>query len=115
MKTYYMHRDRLGGCVAYRDGVPLPPYHHVWNHSPTGFGWSYAGSGPAQLALALLCDATGDIELARELHQEFKSAVVAPETRDQWFITDEWIQGWASAAVRFKEEARHQARKGDAS
>lgn len=26
----------------------------VRNHSPTGFAWGYGGSGPAQLALAVL-------------------------------------------------------------
>ena len=26
----------------------------LFNHSPTGFEWGYAGSGPVQLALAIL-------------------------------------------------------------
>jgi len=26
----------------------------LFNHSPTGFEWGYGGSGPAQLALAIL-------------------------------------------------------------
>lgn len=33
--------------------------HHV-KHSPTGFSWGYAGSGPAELARCLLIDALGD-------------------------------------------------------
>ena len=32
------------------------PSQKIWNHSPTGFEWGYGGSGPAQLALALLLD-----------------------------------------------------------
>jgi hypothetical protein len=32
-------------------------------NSPTGFGWGYGGSGPAQLALALLADSLGDNDL----------------------------------------------------
>lgn len=32
----------------------LSLYTQVVNHSPTGFNWGYMGSGPAQLALALL-------------------------------------------------------------
>ena len=30
----------------------------VARHSPNGFGWGYGGSGPAQLALAILLRAT---------------------------------------------------------
>ena len=30
------------------------------SHSPTGLEWGYVGSGPSQLALALLCDALGE-------------------------------------------------------
>jgi hypothetical protein len=46
-------------------------------HSPSGFEWGYGGSGPAQLALALLADALGDVELAQEHYQNFKWAVVS--------------------------------------
>jgi hypothetical protein len=42
-----------------RDGVESP-LRHVVMHSPTGFAWSYGGSGPADLALSLLVDALGD-------------------------------------------------------
>lgn len=34
------------------------------NHSPDGLSWGYAGSGPAQLALALCADLIGDDALA---------------------------------------------------
>jgi uncharacterized protein (DUF2249 family) len=35
---------------------PLPPRNDLYNHSPNGFEWGYGGSGPAQLALAILAD-----------------------------------------------------------
>jgi hypothetical protein len=39
------------------DGIePLP---HVVRHSPTGFEWGYGGSGPADLALSIVCDVLG--------------------------------------------------------
>jgi hypothetical protein len=50
---------------------------HLEVHSPDGFAWGYGGSGPADLAVALLADATGDSYLAVVKHQAFKSAVVA--------------------------------------
>lgn len=57
------------------------------NHSPTGFEWSYAGSGPAQLALALIADATGDDERALRVYQDFKFEVVASLRRMGWTMT----------------------------
>ena len=47
------------------------------NHSPSGFEVGYCGSGPAQLALALLLDYTDDEEVALDHHQEFKNEVVS--------------------------------------
>lgn len=40
---------------VYLNGKRLDPAHSlkVRNHSPDGFNWGYAGSGPAQLALAI--------------------------------------------------------------
>lgn len=41
------------------------------NHSPDGFNWGYAGSGPAQLALAIL------LEQALSHYQQFKWDVIS--------------------------------------
>lgn len=62
------------------------------NHSPTGFEWGYGGSGPAQLALAILADALGDDELAEEIYQTFKSRVVAELPAEGWRLTLEQVQ-----------------------
>ena len=56
------------------------------NHSPTGFSWGFSGSGPAQLALALLLDATSIPETALAYYQEFKSAIVAG-----WDFNGSWV------------------------
>jgi len=47
------------------------------NHSPTGFEWGYGGSGPAQLALAILAEHLGDDRGALNLYQDFKWACIA--------------------------------------
>jgi hypothetical protein len=47
------------------------------DHSPSGFECGYSGSGPAQLALALLLYYTGDEAFALDHHQEFKTGVVS--------------------------------------
>lgn len=49
----------------------------VRNHSPDGFNWGYGGSGPAQLALAILLRLLPTKEHACELYQDFKFKIVA--------------------------------------
>jgi hypothetical protein len=68
------------------------------NHSPTGFEWGYAGSGPAQLALALLADATRRDATAVALHQSFKFKVITPLARDRtWEMTEDDVIRHAAA------------------
>jgi len=66
----------------------------VVNHSPTGFCWGYAGSGPAQLALAILLDYfNGDRERALSLYQDFKFKVIAQLPMDEDFVlTDQRVE-----------------------
>ena len=66
---------------------PLNPRLDLANKSPDGFQWGYAGSGPAQLALALIADATGDDALALRTYQLFKERFVAIWGQT-WTITD---------------------------
>lgn len=74
------------------NGRPLALRLEIRNHSPSGFSWGYGGSGPAQTALALLCDATGNDKEAERYYQHFKELVVArlPEGED-WEMTDSEI------------------------
>jgi hypothetical protein len=83
--------------VVLKNGVPLDPARSlaVRNHSPTGFAWSYSGSGPAQLALALLLEETDNQRLAETHYQAFKAEVIARLPRDQrWTITSADIRRW---------------------
>jgi hypothetical protein len=47
----------------------------MYNHSPDGFNWGYGGSGPAQLALAILLRIL-TVDEAMKLHQAFKFKVI---------------------------------------
>ena len=60
------------------DGKVLDPSHSqkVRNHSPDGFNWGYGGSGPAQLALALMLLVMDDQTAVRH-YQDFKWRVIA--------------------------------------
>ena len=61
------------------------------NRSPSGFEWGYGSSGPAQLALALLLDYTGDEAFALDHYQAFKTEVVSQldcaESARSWRLT----------------------------
>ena len=74
------------------------PSQELWNHSPDGFQWGYGGSGPAQLALALLLDATGASAPAVHWHQSFKSQYVAG-WGDQWEISKLEILTWITSQI----------------
>lgn len=58
-------RHQLEGDAKSRqvwlDGEKLDPRpsQRLCNHSPDGFSWGYGGSGPAQLALAIMLELTG--------------------------------------------------------
>lgn len=48
----------------------------IINHSPDGFSHSYGGSGPAQLALAILLEICPE-KIAKENYQDFKWEEIA--------------------------------------
>ncbi len=78
---------------------PLHTRLDLANHSFTGFEWGYGGSGPAQLALALLARATSNDRLALNLYQTFKTQIVASLDEDEWTLTQEFILRWASRRI----------------
>ena len=97
MKTYQGTRGRNGtAAVTVQDtsvASRLDTRRKLRNHSPDGFEWGYVGSGPTQLALALLADhfGPGRERLATALYVDFKFAVVAGLPRDGWTLTTEQI------------------------
>lgn len=87
MKTYRGTRgDAVGSCNVTVNGRRLRLRLDVRNHSPTGFEWGYSGSGPAQLALAILCDHLGDDAESQKLYQGFKWLIVT-NLDDEWTLT----------------------------
>ena len=85
------------------------PLTHVSYHSPDGFEWGYAGSGPADLALAILADYFNESaefvlaalrsmwtprSKAATLHQSFKEQFLAVEHRDEWQLHSDVIEAW---------------------
>ena len=103
-RVYRGERLRDGNCSVWFEHAavqqngneptrrPLSLHLEVRGHSPTGFAWGYGGSGPAQLALALLVDALGDAELAEQHYQAFK-----------WSFVARWTESWSITAREIRE------------
>jgi len=87
----YEGRRRFWATRVTVDGRPLPFRRDLRCHSPAEFEWGYGGSGPAQLALAILADHLGDDQEALNLYQRFKWAVVAGLPRLHWTLTSSQI------------------------
>ena len=82
------------------DGAPLDWRSSlaVRNHSPTGPAWGYGGSGPAQLALAILLAVT-DAATAERFYQQFKWSVIAPIEPDRRALDAGDVLNWLESAV----------------
>lgn len=98
MRVYQGKRDGFAVDVTV-NGRPLNPRLDLWNHSPSGFEWGYCGSGPAQLALALLADCLDNPVDATAWHQQFKFSVVAGLPYAGWTLTDEAIRGTITTLI----------------
>ncbi len=75
-------------------------------HSPTGFAWGYGGSGPAQLALAILLESGIGTSRALALYQDFKWEYIAtlPTGDRRWYLRLD-VEAWAQARERARREA----------
>lgn len=78
------------------DGMEISPKRSqkLVNHSPDGFNWGYGGSGPAQLALAILLHFTSDEEWSLRNYQTFKSEVIAGLHESGFVIPSELVVDW---------------------
>lgn len=75
------------------NGSPLALCQNIYNHS-SEFAWGYSGSGPSQLALAIIVNEFGsDLNHHPCHYQDFKFEVVAglPE---RFKLTSEDIHNW---------------------
>lgn len=91
-QAYHGRRSTAGGGVGETyverpDGRPLDLRLDLIRHSPAGFEWGYAGSGPSQLALAILADYLDDDDRARELYMDFRDLIIAALDGAEWRIT----------------------------
>lgn len=87
-------REKINSCTSFV------------NHSPDGFQWGYLGSGPAQLAFAILFDFIVEnnknntiiesVNLTKKYYQKFKEDVISKIHKENDFnldasIIDSWL------------------------
>jgi hypothetical protein len=96
-KFLVYHGKRIEGGV--RVWVEDPETHqeaelpHVQKHSPTGFEWGYGGSGPADLALAILAYHLEMDGVSSGLYQQFKMAFVQ-NFGEEWSLRRSVVDKW---------------------
>ena len=98
MKVYRGSRSGYDRQVIVVEGgvsadLSPEPSQEIINHSPDGGYWGYSGSGPAQLALGLLLDGTGEREIANKYYQLFLAEAVA-QFSESWEISKVAIRRW---------------------
>ena len=109
MVVFAGSRNKDGGTTVYWWNTDagrgtahlLPMYLDEKNSSPTGLEWGYNGSGPAQLAYALLRFYLGKFmgsrvagKWAQDYHQKFKDEVIAGLPREGWQMVETRIFDW---------------------
>jgi hypothetical protein len=98
-------RGEVRSRRVWLDGVELDPAKSLkmFRHSPDGFNWGYHGSGPAQLALAILIELV-DTGTAVRWYQSFKNGFIAKLPADRDFDAE------IPVAWRLRIEAHRQIR-----
>ncbi|MGB6540107.1 MAG: DUF6166 domain-containing protein [Xanthobacteraceae bacterium] len=92
MKTYEGKRT-IDGLVVTVDGKPLPEHYEVKQFTKRGFEWTYDGTSPRQLALAILFDHLGDKDRAIALSEPYMKDIVANLDND-WRLTGEDVDAY---------------------
>lgn len=84
--------------VTVSDDECLPKRYDLLSASPSGFSWGFSGSGPSQLAMAILAHAFDD-GFACEHYQRFKREVVANLPEDRWTLRKSELDAWRQEVV----------------
>ena len=104
------HNSNIAGVknAVHIDGNFLSPERSIklCNHSPDGFSWGYHGSGPAQLALALLLEAGASDKEAQRYHQEFKRDKISTLEKFAFHLKGSAVLDWL-AGCRAADRLQH--------
>jgi hypothetical protein len=84
-------------CVNGRTRA-LKPRLDIHMHADA-FEWGYGGSGPAQLALALVAECAGRKFAVPRVYRRIKKRLVAKFPRDGWTLTEERLRDEIADAI----------------
>ncbi len=108
----YRVNQRGGACLVTiaddaGDESVLTPAHldpqFEARHSPDGFQWGYAGSGPAELARAILVRVIEEDDRVRHprCYQSFKAEVISKIRKDEFELdfkaVRQWYEDWLAS------------------
>jgi hypothetical protein len=84
-------------AIIYVDGKELdlnPSKVNVYDYGADSSEFGYFGSGPSQTAAAILYDITGDKELTKRYHQDFKREFIANFEQNGFVLLESQVQNW---------------------
>ena len=100
------------GCIVELDNegyiTQLSPEKslQIVNHNPDDFQWGHWGSGPAQLAAAILYEVTEDLNRSRQYYQFFKHDHVGKWHGDTFTISETEVWDWLKSVERLRHSNR---------
>lgn len=102
--TLHLWRDAHGPvveieCNGGRYPLDPAPSQKLRNHSPDGFEWGYMGSGPSQLALAILLHHTQKRDIAQNYYMDFKTNIIASIPKKGGQITSHQIEAFLNTVA----------------
>jgi len=101
----YEGRRTMDGLIVTVDGKPLSEHYEVKQFTRRGFEWTYDGSSPQQLALAILFDHLGDKDSAISLSEPYMKDVVANLDND-WRLSSDEVEAYLSSNGARRQTAR---------
>lgn len=87
------HKTLLGQRQVTYNNEQLDPRYDLFNHARDGIDWGYIGSGPLQLAFAIL-EKLSDQQFAARHRTEFSKEVVANLEGRDWTLNVDTVLDW---------------------
>ena len=109
MKVYHGMRTEHGCTVVVEEDGDFTGLDHrrdLRNLSSDGLEWGTAGSGPAQLALALAADVLGDDDKAQELYRRLESKLIGDLPHEGWVLTERRLRAALDGIEQRQERTR---------
>lgn len=94
MSEMHTLKGKISTRTVWLNGILLSPRRSqkVYNHSPDGFNWGYGGSGPSQLASAIVLELTGNSNGYQNFKWNFIARLPQTDFEEEFSLVDTQIQ-----------------------